>query len=341
MSIRLRWSDVKSELAAVLGMASTSSRVISLTNEAQQRLISKGKWVGTYARYRICINSACITWPRQIEAIEAFTICDVPGTVRSPWFEFLSNGPGKLDEDSNFGYQLVDRGHAATFDDVVATGANKLRVHSDVAESASSRILIQGYDENANWVRTLDAGEYVDGEYVTISSTYQYTSTRWSNITGIQKPVTNGTVRVYEYSTTLSSAIKAIGFYENDETVPMYRRSIIPGLANTEGCNCDSDCTNKTITVMAKLAYIPVRNDNDYLMIGNLPALKDMVKSCDYRDKNQFELAAAYEQSAVAELKAELEAHIGHGTVTPIRVEHRSTFGGGGVPSVFANNLYW
>lgn len=326
---RLRLSDVKSTIAASIGLCTDDARVISLINEAQERLLPQGKWVGTYARYRVCISNACITWPRQIETIEAMSICKVPGVIRNEWFEFLGNGPGGFSEDSCPGNVLIDRGMAATFDDPIATAANKIRVHSDVAESSSSRILIQGYDENSQWVRTLDSGSYVDGEYVTISTNYQYTTTRWSNITGVQKPVTNGAVRLYEYSTTLSSAVKALAYYENDETVPLYRRSMIPGLGETGACcGADSDCTNKTVTVMAKLRFIPVRNDIDYLMIGNSPAIKDMVRSCWFSDRNDIQNAGIYEAKAVDMLKKELQSHLGTGTVVPIRAEGMATFGG-------------
>jgi len=313
---------------------------VSVTNQAQRRLMTRGKWVGTYARYRVCINSACVTWPRQIETIESFQICNTPGRVRDQFFEFLSNGPGGMKEDSNIGYQLLDRGMAATFDDPIADAGNKVRVHSDVTEDSSLRILIQGYDENAQWIRTQDSGVWVDGEYVSISTNYQYTTKRFSNITGVQKPITNGPVRLYEYNTATSTAVKALAIYENDETVPLYRRSMIAGLSDMGSCDGSADCTNKSVVVMAKLRYIPVRVDNDYLLIGNLPAIIDMAKSIDYMAKNEFQLAKAYEASAVAELQRELESHLGAGSVRPLRVEHYTTFGAGAIENPVTGYFY-
>lgn len=340
MSTRLRLSDVKADIARVLGVCESDSRVVSYLNEAQRRLMPKGKWVGTVVRYRICVHSSCLSWPRQVETIEAFSVCDWPGTIRNHFYEFLGNGPGQLTEDDMNGRTLVDRGMAATFDDPIATAANKIRVHASVSESSSSRILIQGYDDSAQWVRTLDSGSWVDGEYVTISTTYQYTTTRWSNITGIQKPITNGPVWLYEYSTTSSTAVKALAYYEPDEQNPWYRRSLIPNLSNTGCCDCssDDDCTNTTVTVLAKLRHIPVRTDNDWLVLQSLPALKDMAKSVDFREKNLLAEAMAYEASAVAELQADLSSHQGSGTVVPIRAEHWSTFGGGGIEPVVSGH---
>lgn len=342
MSTRLRLSDCKTDIARVLGFCDSDSRVVSYLNEAQRRLMPKGKWVGTVVRYRICVSNSCLTWPRQIETIEAFALCDTPGMLRNMWFEYLGNGPGQLSEENGNGKTLVDRGMAATFDDPIANASNKIRVHSAVAESSSSRILIQGYDENAQWVRTQDSGSWVDGEYVTISNVYQYTTTRWSNITGVQKPVTNGPVWLYEYSTTLSSAVKALAYYEPDETNPLYRRSLIPMLSDAGCCDCDTgdSCSNTSVTVLAKLRHIPVRNDNDWLILQSLPALKDMVKSVDFREKNMMKEAMEYEASAVTELQSDLKSFEGSGTVRPIRAEGWNTFGGGGVEPMISGYFY-
>ena len=330
--MRLRLSDVRSTIARVLGVCETSDRVVDLLNEAQRRLLYRGKWVGTIARYRICINNSCFTWPRNIETIEAWSLCSTPGVIRNAFFEFLGNGPGRMTEDTSAVHTLLDRGFAATFDDPVATAENKVRLHSSVTETAGLYANIQGFDENAQWVRTLHSGSWIDGENIEISSTYQYSTTRWSNITGFNKPVTNGPLWLYEYSTTLSSVVKALGYYENDETVAYYRRSMIPGLADAGSCcGSESDCSNKTIMVLAKLAYIPVRVDADYLLLGNLPALKDMVRSIDFAEKNMPAEAAAYEASAIRELQNELNSHSGSGVVQPIRVENSSTFGAGSV----------
>ena len=76
--MKLTLANIKTPISKVLGMASTDSRVVDYINEAQERLLYKGKWPHTYARYRVESEDGMITWPRQLETIEAFAIDDVP-----------------------------------------------------------------------------------------------------------------------------------------------------------------------------------------------------------------------------------------------------------------------
>lgn len=333
--MKLTLGDARATIGRVMGVCSTDSRIPDILNEAVQRLISRGKWVGTTARYRICVNSGCITWPRQIETIESFAICDRPGIIRNEWFEFVQDGPGVMAHDENWGNLLIDRGTAISFDDFNGTN-KKIRVYADVAESADAKLFVQYYDSNANWKRTLVSGSWVNGEYITISTTPQNSESHvlTGGWVGVQKPVTNGVVRVYEYD-TVTGAQRPLAIYEPDETRPEYRRSMIPGLSDMPACDDSSTgCTSKAVTVMAKLKFIPVSADTDLLLIGNLPALKDMVQAILKRERNLLGEAAAYEVSAINELQQELASYQGSGPVPAIRVAEKAIWGGGAIDNL-------
>ncbi len=289
-----------SRIPAYLGLCATDPRIVQWCNEAQQRLLTGGDWVGTYGRYVFCLDEGCITWPRQIATIDAVAVCDRPIQVRNEWFEFLDSGPwiqsgDSCNNDSNSpfcnrygGLQLYDRGEAVTFADIRGTN-KKIKVYIDNANDAGKTILIQGYDENGQWILTDDGS--TDGELVTLAALPVTTTHFFSSITGIQKQVTKGNVRLYEYDTDEATQ-RAIAVYEPDETTPVYRRSIIPGLSqlsNNGCCNTDEDCTTKTVTVMAKLAFIPVVKDTDYLIISNLGAMKLAMKALQMEENNQFQ----------------------------------------------------
>ncbi len=143
-------------------------------------------------------------------------------------------------------------------------------------------------------------------------------------MTGVQKPDTNGVVRLYEYNTDTATQ-RALAYYEPDETVPQYRRSLIAGIGSG-GCT-SGECETKTVTVMAKLRFIPVVNDTDYLPIGNIPAIKDMVQSIRKMENNLFEEAKAYEASAINELDRELREHLGDGAKIQMTVTGSCQFG--------------
>lgn len=331
--MKLTLGSIKTQVARATNLCADDTKLVALINEAQQRLMVRGKWVGTWQRYRICTTEDCLTWPRQIETIEAFAICNRPGEVRDGWFEFIQNGPGLFDEDSSPGDLLVDRGEGyVTFVDIQHSDDNpkKIRVLADVTET-SKYIILQGYDENAIWIRTQVNGSWIDGERVAISTTVQVTTNYFSSLVGVIKDSTNGIVRLYQYDPATSMQV-AMAVYEPDETRPNYRRSFIPGLSNTGSC-CEesSDCETKSVTVTAKLRHMDVANDNDFLILRNAAAIKLMVLSILYEERNLFKEAEVMLQKAVTELDKELASFIGDGPVVKIRTQARDLWGGGGV----------
>lgn len=318
--------DASSGISRVLNLDPSDDRFVSYVNESMARLITRMKSWGTVTRYQICVTNGCITWPREVAAIEAVAVCNAPITIRNGWFEFLENGPGLQGNDVGCGLQLIDRGRACVFSDIIGIN-KKIKVYADVAESATARILLLGYDENYNWIRTETgpgSGVWQDGEYVLISTTPQTSVNFFSKITDDQKPITNGFVRLYEYDTVLLTQ-RAIAVYEPDETRPDYPRSVIPGLSQVSGGACET----KTVTAQVKLDFIPARNDTDFLVIPNLPAIKEMCQSIRKSENNLFQEAEAWEMRARKELNFQLNHYTGSGVVQPVRLPRREVFGAG------------
>lgn len=341
--MKLSLSDARSTIGRVIGDCSTSSRVVDYINEATRRLLHEGKWVGTYGKFRICTtgneSDSIITWPRWLETIETFSVCNHPGTIRNEWYEYLGSGPGPLDSERNIGNQLVDRGEAATTSDIVASGnQKKIRVVSDVAESGSATIRIFGEDWDGN--RIYSSG--ILGESIAVNTIGTLSTNTFSKITGVQKLASNGVVRLYEYDTG-DASVRQMAYYEPDETTPWYRRSIIPGLQDGTCEEC-SDTTQQQVEVMGKLRFIPVANNSDYILIGNLPALKLAVMAIRKEEADLIVEANAYMYGgpingvnvigAVPLLQKELSHWLGDGAVPVMRVQDPMTFGAGGVENV-------
>lgn len=349
---RLTVSEAAEEIAEAANLCATdTTRICAYINKAVRRLLPKGKWRDTYARMRICSKACCITFPRQVDTVEAVAVCGVPGTLRDQWFEFLIGGPGTpshcADSDDScgsscLGNQMVDRGEHPAFDDIVSTETDrKIRVYADVAESATAKITLQGYDENGNWIRTLDGATWIDGEKVLISTTPQLTTKFFTKLSRVIKPVTNGVVRLYEYNNTTAANVKALAFYEPDETIPMYRRYYMPSIAGVAGGSGESACDTVPVDLMVKLRFVPVRVANDFVMIGNLPALVEMVRAIRKYENNLFTEGAAHEALAVKYLDEELRSFLGDGAVVQMRVESRATFGAGMVEGPISGSYYW
>ena len=325
--MRLTLLDVKnSSIPRTVGLAACSSEFLDLVNEAQQRLVMGPELFWEfYQRFRFTVTNGQITMPRGVASIISIAVDDQPQLIRNEWFEFLEAGYGVRSGSSPCEGQIIDRGTSPVFLDINSDGnRKKLRVQSDVTEGSGKRIGLLGYDWDGQWIRTVDGGQWVDGDWINIpatSATYAYTSQDFRAITAVIIPVTTkGDIKLYEFDTTLGTQRK-IGHYESGESSPSYRRYLLPGVG------CDTGC--KTITAMIKRDYIHLRNDNDILIVGNLPALKEMCMAIQKRERSNFAEANICEAEAMRLMDREASHYISRGSVAPIRIEGGDTWGPG------------
>lgn len=326
--MRLTLGDVRAGIAKVLSLPEDDIRVVRFINEAQQRLAYKGKWQGTLAKYVVTQSAGLITWPRQLETIESAAIGTTPATVRNRWYEFVESGPGLVDASGADASTLVDRGEAVTFSDINTDGNPKKLVFSSSAadDDEGLDLLVQGYDADGNWIRNKVNDVWIDGEVLTFpiaGSTPMDVTTvsAFSSISGIQKTVTSGNIKVEELD-SVTSVRRQIGEYEPSEVRPIYRRSMIPGL---------SDAQAKTVTVIGKMRFIPATVDSDWLYISYEAALKLMVQAVDKEEKNLLDESFAYEAKSIGLMQDQLSHYLGDGAVAVPRVQGGEVFAGGGV----------
>lgn len=335
--MKVTLGTAKDRIAKHLNLCATDSRTTDYINEAQRRLIESGKWKGTYGKFTLCATNGCIAWPRQIETIETVAVCSNPGTVRNGWFEFVESGYGLMSNKDNIGYQLLDRGESPTHSDLSGAG-KQLRVYAFLEADAGKTVTIQGYDSNNNWVRTLKSGSgatavYQDGEVVTLINGYVDTTTSFKSVTNVLKDTTQGNVQVYEITDAATPTLVDIATYQPDETLPSYRRSIIPSLGGAAGCE-DGDEKKVPVTVIAKLRFINAVNDTDVLMVSDLYAVKNMAIAIKLEENRDFGAAAEYRNLAYDSLQNQIANHMGDGVVPVLQMTNLNTTGGGGIESV-------
>lgn len=186
---------------AFQGSCDSDPRVLQKINEARERLMKKPQnWRGKTQRFLFCSANSCITLPREIETVEAATVCNQPMKMRGPWYDVLEGGPGSGNQCG--GDNVIDRGDGyVSFVDL--DEPRNIKIYTDVPEASGARILLQGFDENGNRVRTFDSvtNAYVDGEYVGLNNaTPQVSTTVFSTLDGIVKPETNGFIRLYAFT---------------------------------------------------------------------------------------------------------------------------------------------
>lgn len=180
--IRRTYGSVKEQLARVTqnGMCATDPQLLARTNEAQERLLNKGLYAGTYGRYSVCVYGGCITLPREFESILGYNYDGVPSQVYNQWYEFLANGPGIAPVGD--WKRLVDRGFVPMFRSLEAQ--KYLKVYTDQDEDSTATILFRGSDTYNDRIRTQEDGQYIDGERLNLSAGSGNSSVLVSGFTG-------------------------------------------------------------------------------------------------------------------------------------------------------------
>jgi len=184
--IRRTYGSVKQQLARVTqnGMCADNPQLLARVNEAQERLLNKGLYAGTYGRYSVCVYGGCITLPREFESILGYNFGGSPAQVYNQWYEFMANGPGML--QAGDWRQLVDRGYVPCFRPLA--DQSFIRVYTDLIEDATSTILFRGSDTYNNRIQTIQNGAYADGERLNLSSGSVSSSLLVSGLTGNRAP---------------------------------------------------------------------------------------------------------------------------------------------------------
>ena len=197
--IRRTYGSVKEQLARVTqnGMCATDPQLLARVNEAQERLLNKGLYAGTYGRYSVCVYGGCITLPREFESVLGYNFGGRAAQVYNQWYEFMENGPG-ISPVGDW-KRLIDRGYVPMFRDL--PDQRYLKVYTDQVEDSTATILFRGSDTYNDRIRTLEDNEYIDGERLNLSAGSGNSSVLVSGLTG---NVIDGN-GVYAWYTTTNS----------------------------------------------------------------------------------------------------------------------------------------
>ena len=319
--------DPSSRICEALNIPPSDARVKNYINRAQERLLTRGHWWGTTQIYTVSVSEQLFTLPPQFAAMEKISISGIPVSLRNEWYQFQQNCIGTVPNPNtapsnlpivDTGGQALFRGNFPSFKDI--TSGHLLRLQCDVAADVGTQVLVLGWDSNNNWVRTQTAGVWHDGEYITLAqSPGTLSATAWSRITDIQKPVTNGQIWGYDWD---GSTNTLIGNWLHWETNPAYQRYLLPTLPGTA----------TQIDLVGKLGFYPVINNTDYLLIGNLEALRLAVMAVKLEEAQQFSAASTYLnggmlkngvriEGAVPILEAELQHYTGSGFEFSVQIK--------------------
>lgn len=331
--MRLLLADALATIAPEVLPAVSADRTAWI-NACCARFFAVGKWAGTTTKWRgtdVMTNFAIfddafggryMTLPRNLLAVLGASHGDQAGAprcrfsadrIRGPWYEFSSDGWGAGDAVGGSGLQDAGDGWTC-FRDI--TEDSLLRVKTEVAETDPTQVLFRGLDENDEPIYTGAGASSYEGVKLNIGSALTTTTTQiFSAIpTLIQKPVTNGPIRLYAVSVA-DATETLIGMYDPGDKSPGFRRYRLA---------CQPDHT--TVHALCKRRHVPAVADADEIIPGNVNAIELGLHGRRYDLMNDPDTAAKYWMDAFALLNAELGEF--NGAAAPrLQIERRTQWG--------------
>lgn len=353
--IRTTLGDVRSAVARVAGMTGmkvTDPRITERINEAQQELMTEGAWPGVVDRWHIVATDGHIVLPHTLDSLMQISIAGVPRTMKSPWYEFVADGPGYNEDSCECMrtwcdvYGILERGESCTVtplpDAADEVGPWAIRVYPQNDEKDGAYVTIQGLDRDGLEVRSKvsagsNSGEWINGVQLGISdgtsgvtsgtnsmtsgsSVYYSTAAIFASLEVFTKPPTNGYLRITGWNGLREVELSR---YAPSETTPSYRRYFSPWLQDrqndTEGC--------RIVRARCRRRFVPVAQETDVLIISNVLAIKEMVIAQNKREANEGEQYALHKQTAVDILKKEAMAYRGKSRIPGITFQRGFSVG--------------
>jgi|SRR5579863_6692249 len=338
MAQRLRLYDCRmSRLPSLLGKCvGDVVGIANVVNTAQRRLLyckeaSDDGWWGTWAEVVLSVSRCApyVTLPREIARIEAVNVCDKPILLHNLFYEYLQFGNGRMPKrcqhhlGPNRVTEAYTRNNAVLFQDLTSAPQFIAIYATNSADmQGTSRVLVQGLDQNNNVVYSQDTLVRVNGIFLTLASPFVTSPLTFNAITGIQKDVTQGPIQIFQVDPNSGAQVLLLTM-EPGETTASYRRYYFNNLPcvcqPTPGNPCTTPpsppvCSNVNVTAIAKLDLVPVVSDTDYLLLQNLEAIIEESQSARYDEMDTAaakQMAAIHHTNAVRNLNGELVHYLG------------------------------
>jgi hypothetical protein len=260
------YARAKLALAVNNGLRLDDHNTIELLNEAERRLLHRGReWKSYFFR----IYSGEFACPREVESILRADFDGVPSRINSHWFEYTQNGWGY--QDITRSLDVVHRGPSALHTDLGCSGPLEVFYYGG---ERNLRTVIRGLDENG-----LPLEETITGDGPVIYKTQN----SFTKVDSITKDAGVGPVFV----SRAGEEVAVLTADQTDSTVTRYR---VP----TNG-GCDYKC----VRVIARPRWIPKPRDTSRLQVDNIPALTNMAMSILSERAGDKDNADAFEGRAI------------------------------------------
>ena len=286
-------STILQDARNVLGQCSAET-VFARISAAVEMANNSAKFDAALGTMDLCVCDGCVTLPADVATVLAVNIDGHPSLMRDQWFQFHINGAGSQRYQP---WSYTDElGAVSTYKD--PAGPVKLVAVVENAQDSSTPLRVFGWDENGKRIYTLGAsGLLEDGFIVPTVFGFSVPSPTAPNITRIErveKPVTNGFIRLLAVNPDTLQGETQIGYYLPWETSPSYRRIKVPD--------------RSWIRIKYRKKDLKVRGASDWINIENTEALILLLKAVKARRDEQLDKAAMLQGEGMKLLSDEAEA---------------------------------
>ena len=295
MNSRLTLAQVRAILYPMVNSADPNDPLfLTMLNEVSERYINSGKWKGSVITLKIASSTGVITLPFNYADVLAMTYDGIPYPTFTEFHQYIEEGPGKVDEALHWPGILLSLGdNFCTQAD--PTVASTLRVYSSAGDNGKV-VRVYGqlngdiiYDTNGN-----------EGEQVTLAAPFVSTTNQYDKITGLTKDLTTARVYLKGWDGTTETLLST---YQPNETVPVYHRY------QTGVCE-------KEIRIICQRRFIPLVAETDFVIPGNISALRAGIQSRLFEDATDPDAADASFTRGLNFLNDEAKAFRGGGRAT-------------------------
>jgi hypothetical protein len=307
-----------SRLKRISGVCTSSDDFKDLLNDAVRELMIRGNFWNTVKVMRGCVYNECITFPREVSTVLALNHCNGSVPPKNQWFAFDSVLPEHVHHWNKTGIfscaqdiALGDTGTSSVFNQIPCLLPRFLRFYPIQLSDVGKTITIFGKSGGVEVITTRADGTIQPGLVITLALPFVQTTIAFDNVSRIIKDPTDGIIWGYQFD---GINLFPLATYQPSETLPEYRTSKIV----QSGCGTNCNQWPNQISALVKLQHIPVKNDDDLILIDNLEAIALAIQSVKLSDAYDSAGSEGMLSRAIHSLNLELRDKLPIDTV-PVR----------------------
>lgn len=292
MDTRLVLADCREPLEPYLPgtSAQRAANFRGKINQVIERLTYSGKWKGAVVTVAFDSSAGFITLGPRFLASLAATYDRYPVQTFNQWHQYVECGPGTIDETLDWVGQLIDEGDGFVSTSDVSD-AGSVRLYSTGADNGKT-VRIEGIQQETGLPIYDNDGNL--GEELVLSAPFVQSAYHYSSVTAVAKEATKGYVTMKILPSGGGSEYE-LSVYEPSETRPCYRRY-------------KTGVAEKTIRILCQRRFFPVVAETDWVIPGNLAALKFGLIALNLEDQGYEEAADTNWNTAYKWLNAEAKS---------------------------------